>query len=116
MYFAFTVQKFMKQENNKLNQSPLTYNISGDIFMTYYIIGIKGTGCASLACFLKDIGFLVLGSDINEVFFTDSKLNEKEIKVLEYNENNLNKDYVYIIGHGAINSIEAKYVIKKYNM
>ena len=80
--------------------------------MIYYIIGIKGTGCASLACFLKDIGFLVLGSDIDEVFFTDSKLVEKDIKLLVYNENNLRKDYVYIIGHGAINSIEAKYVIK----
>ena len=40
----------------------------------YYFIGIKGTGMASLAIMLHDIGHEVLGSDQEKHFFTEEGL------------------------------------------
>ena len=40
----------------------------------YYFIGIKGTGMASLAIMLHDIGHEVLGSDQEKHFFTEDEL------------------------------------------
>ena len=47
-----------------------------------YMIGIKGTGMASLAVNLKNMGIRVSGSDSAEVFFTDQLLKKHGIKVL----------------------------------
>lgn len=49
--------------------------------MKVYFIGIKGSGMSALATILKDSGFTVSGSDVEKVFFTDSKLAEKQIPV-----------------------------------
>ena len=67
--------------------------------------------CA-LACLLKDLGYVVIGSDVNKKFHTDEILNNKGIKVFEYNLINIKEEYLYIIGYGAINSIEAKKVME----
>jgi len=37
----------------------------------YYFIGIKGTGMASLAAMLYDLGNEVCGSDLSKHFFTE---------------------------------------------
>lgn len=82
------------------------------IFLTYYIIGIKGTGCSSLACYLKDLGYIVHGSDVKNYFFTEEALRKKEIPIYEYNIDNIDGKDIYIIGHSTFNNIETKKVIK----
>ena len=77
----------------------------------FYLVGIKGNGLCALACLLKDLGYVVIGSDVNKKFHTDEILNNKGIKVSEYNLINIKEEYLYIIGYGAINSIEAKKVM-----
>ncbi len=82
------------------------------IFLTYYIIGIKGTGCSSLACYLKDLGYIVHGSDVKDYYFTEDELRRKEIPIYEYNINNIDGKDIYIIGHSTMNNIETKKVLK----
>lgn len=67
--------------------------------MKYYLVGIKGTGMTSLACMLKDLGHFVVGSDVDEEFFTDEILKKKKIEVLSFCANNITSDYTYIIGN-----------------
>lgn len=55
-----------------------------------YLVGIKGTGMAALAEILLSRGALVQGSDVSQVFFTDSVLAELKIPVHQgFSENNL---------------------------
>lgn len=79
--------------------------------MKYYFIGIKGSGMSSLAMLLKEKGEEVSGSDVSEYIFTEDKLKEKQIEILEFNENNINKEDIVIIGHNFIDS-NNKEVIK----
>lgn len=72
--------------------------------MKYYFIGIKGSGMSSLAILLKDKGEIVLGSDVSDYIFTEDNLKKKGIKILDFNKNNFDKDYVVIIGHKFIDS------------
>ena len=65
----------------------------------YYFIGIKGTGMSALACFLKDLGYEVKGSDVERHFFTEKGLNERNIEILTYNEKNVTKDMIIIKGN-----------------
>ena len=65
----------------------------------YYFIGIKGTGMSALACFLKDLGYEVKGSDVERHFFTEKGLNERNIEILPYDEKNITKDMVIIRGN-----------------
>ena len=65
----------------------------------YYFIGIKGTGMSALACFLKDLGYEVKGSDVERHFFTEKGLNERNIEILTYNEKNITKDMIIIKGN-----------------
>lgn len=57
-----------------------------------------GTGMSALACFLKEAGHNVIGSDNSNYYFTVDSLLEKDILILEYNETNITSDYIYIIG------------------
>ena len=50
--------------------------------MKYHFIGIKGSGMASLATILNDLGYGVQGSDIEKHFFTEIGLRERNIKIL----------------------------------
>ena len=64
----------------------------------YYFIGIKGSGMSALAIILKNLGYNVIGSDVENHFFTEEGLVENEIKFLTYDENNIKEDYVIVKG------------------
>ncbi|GFZ26660.1 UDP-N-acetylmuramate--L-alanine ligase [Lactobacillus corticis] len=55
----------------------------------YWFIGIKGTGMASLALILHDLGFEVAGSDIEKHTFTQDPLEAAGIKVTSFNADNI---------------------------
>ena len=50
----------------------------------YYLIGIKGSGMASLACILYDLGYEVKGSDLERHFFTEDELKKRKIEILPF--------------------------------
>ena len=54
---------------------------------------------SSLACFLKDLGYYVIGSDTEDEYFTSEILRKRKIETLIFNKNNITSDFVYIIGH-----------------
>lgn len=49
-----------------------------------FLIGIKGSGMASLACMLKEIGHEVTGSDIEKHLFTEEQLHLQNIPILPF--------------------------------
>lgn len=64
----------------------------------YHFIGIKGSGMASLATILNDLGYSVQGSDIEKKFFTEIGLRERNIEIFNYNENNIVEGLTIIKG------------------
>ena len=68
----------------------------------YYFIGIKGTGMASLAAMLYDLGNEVCGSDLSKHFFTEDELVKRGIKILPFDENNIKPEYTVIIGNAFL--------------
>lgn len=66
---------------------------------TYYFIGIKGTGMASLARILHDKGNTVLGSDIEKETFTQGPLLKAGIKILPFDPANLKTGMTVIKGN-----------------
>lgn len=72
----------------------------------YYFIGIKGSGMASLAIMLKDLGNEVIGSDLKKHFFTEDLLVEKGIEILEFNKDNIKDNYTVIIGNAFLEDFE----------
>ena len=85
--------------------------------MKYYFVGIKGTGMSALALCLKDMGEMVIGSDKEETYFTDNRLNNKKIPIFKFNVNNINKykNYIFIISYAynENNNEEVSEIIKK---
>ncbi len=82
----------------------------------YYLVGIKGTGMSSLAKLLKEEGNEVLGSDVDEYYFTEDTLKEQEIEIKSFNRSNITKDYFYIIGNAFNKSnIEVDEIINQKN-
>jgi len=66
----------------------------GDI-MKYYCIGIKGSGMATLACLLKDLGNNVSGYDDQKDFkFTEKGLDERGIEIFYDGSKELDKDTI----------------------
>lgn len=86
--------------------------------MKYYFIGIKGTGMASLACMLHDLGNEVCGSDQQKHFFTEDELVKRNIKILPFDENNIKEEYTVIIGNAFLEDfpevIKARKLCKCY--
>ena len=70
--------------------------------MEYYFIGIKGTGMASLACILKDLGHEVSGSDLEKHFFTEDSLRERNIPIFPFSEDNIHDNMNIIIGNAFL--------------
>jgi len=68
----------------------------------YYFIGIKGTGMASLAAMLYDLGYEVCGSDLEKHFFTEDELRERGISIFPFNPSNIKEDYTVIIGNAFL--------------
>ena len=67
--------------------------------MIYYFIGIKGSGMSALACVMNDLGYNVMGSDKPDHFFTQDSLDEKGIKIVEFNPDNLKEGMTVIQGN-----------------
>ena len=70
--------------------------------MMYYFIGIKGTGMASLAIMLNELGNEVMGSDLDKHFFTEDELVKRGIKILPFDEDNIKPEYTVIIGNAFL--------------
>jgi len=65
----------------------------------YYFIGIKGSGMASLATILYDLGYEVKGSDISKYIFIEDELRIRNIEILDFNKDNIKDGYHVIIGN-----------------
>lgn len=65
----------------------------------YYFIGIKGSGMASLATILYDLGYEVKGSDISKYIFIEDELRIRNIEILDFNKDNIKDGYNVIIGN-----------------
>ncbi|OCN03718.1 UDP-N-acetylmuramate--alanine ligase [Erysipelotrichaceae bacterium MTC7] len=64
-----------------------------------HFVGIKGSGMASLACILKDMGEEVDGSDIEKFIFTETKLKEHKIPFFAFGKENIKDHMTVIIGN-----------------
>ncbi|MCW8106830.1 UDP-N-acetylmuramate--L-alanine ligase [Lactobacillus mulieris] len=65
----------------------------------YWFIGIKGTGMASLALIMHDLGFNVAGSDIDMETFTQKPLEDKGIVIKSFNRDNITPAQVIVKGN-----------------
>lgn len=65
----------------------------------YYFIGIKGSGMASLATILYDLGYEVAGSDIDKYIFIEDELRKRKIPIYSFDKNNIKDGYDVIIGN-----------------
>ena len=72
----------------------------------YYFIGIKGSGMASLATILYDLGHKVAGSDIDKYIFIEDELKKRDIPIYSFNKNNIKDGYDVIIGNAFDESNE----------
>ena len=64
----------------------------------YFFVGIKGAGMSALAAIMHDLGYKVMGSDVDKHFFTEKSLIDRNIKFFTYNEDNIKKDMIIIKG------------------
>ena len=67
--------------------------------MRYHFIGIKGSGMSALATIMHDLGNEVQGSDVTHHLFTEYDLVSKGIKILPFDENNIERDMIVVIGN-----------------
>lgn len=65
----------------------------------YHFVGIKGSGMSALAQVLDDMGYLVQGSDVETTYFTQKPLEEKEINILPFHEQNIEEGMCVIAGN-----------------
>ena len=64
----------------------------------YYFIGIKGTGMSALAVILKQLGYEIMGSDVEKHFFTESELVKNHIPFYVYDDGNIHEGMTIIKG------------------
>jgi UDP-N-acetylmuramate--alanine ligase len=81
-----------------------------------WFIGIKGTGMASLALLLHDLGYNVAGSDIEKYTFTQVPLEKAGIRVADFNADNIKESGQVIVKGNAFkeDNIEVKACIDKH--
>ncbi len=72
----------------------------------YYFIGIKGSGMASLATILYDLGHEVAGSDIDKYIFIEDELRKRGISIYSFDKQNIKDGYNVIIGNAFDESNE----------
>ncbi|WP_199911330.1 UDP-N-acetylmuramate--L-alanine ligase [Candidatus Borreliella tachyglossi] len=58
-------------------------NIDFDKVRNFFLVGIKGSGLCSLACFLNSKGYFVEGVDVSSQFYTDDVLSNNGITYYE---------------------------------
>lgn len=66
---------------------------------TYHFVGIKGSGMSALALILHGEGFKVQGSDIGKYFFTQQELENQNVKMLEFDADNIQEGQTIIAGN-----------------
>lgn len=64
----------------------------------YFLVGIKGSGMASLALILKDREEQVAGSDIDTFIFTQVQLEASQIPIYHFDEKNIKDGMIVIVG------------------
>ena len=69
-----------------------------------WFIGIKGTGMASLALILHDLGYKVAGSDIDKYTFTQDPLEAAGIEVASFSKDNIKGSGQVIVKGNAFKS------------
>lgn len=74
----------------------------------YHFIGIKGSGMSSLAQIAYDMGHEVQGSDEETYFFTQEKLEQRNIPMFSYGGENIKEGYDVILGN-AFDETHAEY-------
>ena len=76
----------------------------------YHFIGIKGSGMSALAQIMKELGYEVQGSDYDKHFFTQVGLEELNIKILPFDENNISENMKIVKGatFNSENNLEVK--------
>jgi UDP-N-acetylmuramate--L-alanine ligase len=74
-------------------------NLGDSIMSKYHFIGIKGSGMSSLAQIAYDMGNEVQGSDEETYFFTQEKLEQRNIPMYYYGEENIKEGYEVILGN-----------------
>ncbi len=66
-----------------------------------HLVGVKGTGMCALAELLVSAGAVVTGSDVDEVFYTDSILTELGVHVRSFSKENLDNDTSFVVRSAA---------------
>ena len=84
--------------------------------MKYFFVGIKGTGMSALAQVLKGLGYEVEGSDKKDHFFTEEALIEKNIKIYEFNKDNIKEDMIIVQGNAFKDTHEEIVGAKELNL
>lgn len=74
-------------------------NHKGSERMHYHFVGIKGSGMASLATIVADRGDKVSGSDIEKYIFTQKALEDRNIDIYPFDEHNIQKGMIVIVGN-----------------
>lgn len=82
----------------------------------YHFIGIKGSGMSALAIIMKKLGFNVQGSDNNKHYFTEQGLIKNNIRILDFNKENIKKNMIIIKGNTYNEENEEVKQAKKYNL
>lgn len=73
---------------------------------TYYFVGIKGTGMASLATIMHGLGNEVYGSDIPKHFFPEDRLRELHIPIYDFLEAPIAEGTTIIVGNAFLEDHE----------
>lgn len=74
--------------------------------MNYFLVGIKGSGMASLAHILLDKGYNVSGCDTLDYVYTQDDLFNRNVKIYNFDEYEYKKEDIVIFGHSFKDSIE----------
>ncbi|WLR44209.1 UDP-N-acetylmuramate--L-alanine ligase [Bacillus carboniphilus] len=82
----------------------------------FHFVGIKGTGMSSLAQIMHDMNHHVQGSDIDKEFFTQKVLEERNIKILPFNQDNIQEGQVIIAGNAFNDDHEEIQKARKLNL
>jgi UDP-N-acetylmuramate--alanine ligase len=65
----------------------------------YHFVGIKGSGMSPLAQVLHDMNIEVQGSDVEKYFFTQAALEDRGIRALPFNRDNIKPGMTVIAGN-----------------
>lgn len=92
-------------------------DIKSDEIKKVYVIGIKGSGVIAVVEILHSLGVEVIGSDVDEKFFTDKILDKLGIKYFEnFSVDNIPNDVdlvIYSTAYNEENNIEFKEAKKR---